>query len=104
MLDLRLFPIPAFTGAQITAFVLHASMFSMFLYIVIYLQSILGYSPLEAGIRFLPISMPSFLVAPVSGKLAERLPVRTFLGGGLALIGIGLLLMGGLAPGDGWTT
>src|SRR5215216_2881534 len=104
MLDLRLFRIPAFTGAQITAFVLHASMFSMFLYIVIYIQSILGYSPLEAGVRFLPISVLSFLVAPVAGKLAERLPIRAFLGAGLLLVGTGLLLMGGIEPGDDWTT
>src|SRR5215211_6893279 len=74
MLDLRLFRIPAFTGAQITAFVLHASMFSMFLYLVIYMQSVLGYSPLEAGVRFLPVSVLSFLVATEAGKLAERLP------------------------------
>ena len=104
MLDLQLFRIPAFTGAQITAFVLHAAMFSMFLYIVIYVQSILGYSPLEAGVRFLPISVLSFLVAPVAGKLAERLPIRAFLGAGLGLVGIGLLLMGGIEPGDDWTT
>jgi EmrB/QacA subfamily drug resistance transporter len=104
MLDLRLFRIPAFTGAQITAFALHASMFSMFLYIVIYVQSILGYSPLEAGLRFLPISVLSFVVAPVAGKLAERLPIRGFLGVGLGLVGIGLLLMGGIEPGDDWTT
>ena len=43
-------------------------MFAMFLYIVIYIQSILGYSPLEAGLRFLPISVLSFLVAPVAGS------------------------------------
>lgn len=104
MLDLQLFRIPAFTGAQITAFALHASMFAMFLYIVIYVQSILGYSPLEAGVRFLPISVLSFVVAPVAGKLVERLPVRAFLGGGLALVGIGLLLMGGIDPDDDWTT
>jgi MFS family permease len=104
MLDLRLFRIPAFTGAQIAAFVLHGSMFAMFLYLVIYIQSILGYSPLEAGVRFLPISVLSFLVAPVAGKLAERLPVRAFLGAGLVLVGIGLLLMGGIEPGDDWTT
>ena len=99
MLDLHLFRIPAFTGAQITAFALHASMFAMFLYIVIYVQSILGYSPLEAGVRFLPISVLSFLVAPVAGKLVERLPMRAFLGAGLGLVGIGLLLMGGIEPG-----
>jgi hypothetical protein len=104
MLDLHLFRIPAFTGAQITAFALHASMFAMFLYIVIYVQSILGYSPLEAGVRFLPISVLSFVVAPVAGKLVERLPVRAFLGAGLALVGIGLLLMGGIDPEDDWTT
>jgi len=84
--------------------VLHATMFSMFLYIVIYVQSILGYSPLEAGVRFLPISVLSFLVAPVAGKLAERLPIRAFLGVGLGLVGVGLLLMGGIEPGDDWTT
>jgi EmrB/QacA subfamily drug resistance transporter len=104
MLDLRLFRIPAFTGAQITAFVLHAAMFSMFLYIVIYVQSVLGYSPLEAGVRFLPISLLSFVVAPFAGKLAERFPVRLFLGAGLFLVGLGLLLMSGIDANDDWTT
>ena len=79
-------------------------MFSMFLYLVLYLQNILGYSPLEAGLRFLPISVLSFVVAPVAGKLVERLPVRAFLGAGLILVGIGLLLMGGIDPDDDWTT
>ncbi|MBA3262311.1 MAG: MFS transporter, partial [Thermoleophilaceae bacterium] len=104
MLDLHLFRIPAFTGAQITAFVLHASMFSMFLYLVLYIQNILAYSPLEAGLRFLPVSLLSFLVAPVAGKLVERLPVRAFLGAGLVLVGAGLLLMSGIDPDDDWTT
>ena len=82
MLDLHLFRKPAFTGAQIVAFTLHASMFSMFLYIVLYMQNVLGYSPLETGVRFLPISVLSFLAAPLAGKLAERFPVRAFLGAG----------------------
>ena len=53
---------------------LPASMFAMFLYLTLYMQNILGYSPLEAGLRFLPISVLSFVVPPMSGKLAERLP------------------------------
>src|SRR5918992_4043730 len=69
MLDLSLFRKPAFTGAQIVAFSLHA-----------------------------------FIAAPIAGKLAERLPVRAFLGGGLVLVGCALLLMGGIDPSDGWTT
>jgi EmrB/QacA subfamily drug resistance transporter len=104
MLDLTLFRKPAFTGAQIVAFSLHASMFAMFLYLTLYLQNVLGYSPFEAGLRFLPVSLLSFLAAPVAGKLAERLPVRAFLGAGLVLVGCALLLMGGITPSDGWTT
>jgi EmrB/QacA subfamily drug resistance transporter len=104
MLDLRLFRIPTFTGAQIVAFTLHASMFSMFLYITLYMQNILGYTPLESGLRFLPISVLSFLAAPVAGKLVERYPVRLFLTAGLALIGLGLVEMHGVKPSDDWTT
>jgi EmrB/QacA subfamily drug resistance transporter len=104
MLDLRLFRIPTFTGAQIVAFSIHASMFSMFLYITLYMQNILRYSPLETGVRFLPVSLLSFLAAPVAGKLAERYPVRLFLTAGLALIGLGLVEMHGVTPSDDWTT
>jgi EmrB/QacA subfamily drug resistance transporter len=103
MLDLDLFRKPAFDGASIAAFVLSASMFAMFLYLTLYIQNVLGYTALESGIRFLPVTVLSFLVAPVSGKLAERLGVRWFLSGGLLLVGIGLLLMHGVQPGDDWT-
>jgi MFS family permease len=103
MLDLTLFRKPAFAGASIAAFVLSASMFSMFLYLTLYIQNILGYSPLESGLRFLPVTLLSFAVAPVSGKLAERLGIRWFMGAGLAFVGAGLLLMSGLDPGDDWT-
>jgi EmrB/QacA subfamily drug resistance transporter len=103
MLDLSLFSKPAFAGASIAAFVLSASMFSMFLYLTLYIQNILGYSPLESGLRFLPVTLLSFVVAPVSGKLAERLGIRWFLGAGLFCVGLGLFLMSGLEPGDDWT-
>jgi EmrB/QacA subfamily drug resistance transporter len=103
MLDLTLFRKPAFDGANIAAFVLSASMFAMFLYLTLYIQNILGYSALEAGLRFMPTTLLSFLVAPASGKLAERIGVRWLLAAGLALVGVGLLLMRGLQPGDDWT-
>jgi MFS family permease len=66
-------------------------------------QNVLGYSALESGLRFLPITVISFVIAPVSGKLSERIGVRWFLTFGLAFVGIGLLLMRGLEPGDDWT-
>jgi MFS family permease len=103
MFDLTLFRKPSFGGASIAAFVLSAAMFAMFLYLTLWVQNILGYSALEAGLRFLPITLVSFVVAPVSGKLAERVGVRWFLAFGLAFVGIGLLLMRGVEPGDDWT-
>jgi EmrB/QacA subfamily drug resistance transporter len=103
MLDLTLFRKPSFGGASIAAFVLSASMFAMFLYLTLYVQNVLGYSALESGLRFMPITLISFVIAPVSGKLSERYGVRWFLTFGLAFVGVGLLLMRGLEPGDDWT-
>jgi predicted MFS family arabinose efflux permease len=103
MLELSLFGRAPFAGASIAAFVLSAAMFSMFLYLTLYIQNILGYSALESGVRFMPVTLLSFAVAPISGKLSERYGVRWFIAGGLALVGLGLLLMNGLEAGDDWT-
>jgi EmrB/QacA subfamily drug resistance transporter len=103
MLDLSLFRKPSFAGASVVAFALSASMFAMFLYLTLYLQNILGFSPLETGVRFLPVTVVSFVVAPISGRLSERVPVRGLLGGGLLLVGTGLALMGGLTAESTWT-
>jgi EmrB/QacA subfamily drug resistance transporter len=103
MLDLGLFRKPAFAGASVVAFALSASMFAMFLYITLYIQNSLGYEPLDAGLRFIPLTLVSFFVAPISGQLSARIPVRFLLGTGLTLVGIGLLLMGGLTADSGWT-
>jgi EmrB/QacA subfamily drug resistance transporter len=104
MFDLSLFRKPAFLGVSVVAFALSAAMFSMFLYITIYVQSVLGYDAFEAGLRFLPITLLSFFVAPAAGRLLTRVPVRAFFGLGLGLVGLGLLLMRGLTVESQWTT
>jgi EmrB/QacA subfamily drug resistance transporter len=103
MLDLTLFRKPAFNGVSGVAFALSAGMFAMFLYITIYVQGVLGYSPLGAGLRFLPLTLLSFFVAPIAGKLSNRVPVRVLMGVGLTGVGIGLLLMHGLSADSQWT-
>jgi EmrB/QacA subfamily drug resistance transporter len=103
MFDLTLLRKPAFAGASIAAFALSASLFSMFLYMTLYIQNALGYSPLQAGLRFLPTTLLSFFVAPIAGKLSARFPVRIMIGAGLGLVGIGLLLMARVDADSAWT-
>lgn len=103
MFDVSLFRKPTFDGAAIVAFVLSASMFAMFLYITIYLQTILGLSPLQTGVRFLPLTLLSFVVAAISGNLSSRVPVRLLMAGGLVLVAAGLLSMRGLTASSHWT-
>jgi len=103
MLDLALFRRPAFTGASIVAFTLSSSFFAMFLYLTLYIQDVLGYSPLQAGLRFLPTTLLSFIVAPIAGRLSVRMPVRLLLGSGLLLIGLGLLAMTTVDAASTWT-
>jgi EmrB/QacA subfamily drug resistance transporter len=96
MFEFRLFRVPTFTGAQTTAFAISAGMFSMFLFLTLYLQNVLGNSAVRTGVIFLPLTLISFVVAPLAGRLSSRFPVRWFLGGGLATVGVALLLMHGL--------
>jgi EmrB/QacA subfamily drug resistance transporter len=103
MFDLGLFRVPTFGGASIAAFALSASLFALFLYITLYIQNALGYSPLQAGLRFLPLSLLSFFVAPIAGRLSARVPIRVLIGAGMALVGLSLMLMRGLTASSEWT-
>lgn len=103
MFDLSLFRKPTFTGGLVAAFGLSASILSMLLYLVLYLQDVLGYSALGAGVRLLLISAGILVVSTISGRLSSRMPVRFLIGPGLLLIGGGLLWMRGLNASSDWT-
>jgi EmrB/QacA subfamily drug resistance transporter len=104
MLDLSLFKRPAFVGASLVAFTLSSSAFAMFLYLTLYIQNVLHYSPLQAGLRFLPTTLVMFAVSPLSGRLSVRVPIRLLLGVGLLFVGGGLLAMTAVTQTSGWTT
>jgi EmrB/QacA subfamily drug resistance transporter len=104
MFDLSLFGKPTFSGVSIATLAIGAGMFAMFLYISIYLQDILRYSPLAAGLRFLPLSALVFAVPLLTRRLAQRVPARAMLGVGLLLVSVGLLLMHGIQEDSSWTT
>ena len=103
MLPLHLFKRPAFTGVQVAAFAVSTAMFAMFLYLTLYLQNYLGHSPTEAGVRYLPITVASFFVAPVAGMLLTRVKPKAMIAVGLFATGAGLLWMSGIGATDEWT-
>lgn len=103
MIDLALFRVPTFGGGSVAAFAVNGCVYAMLLYIVLYLQDLLGYSALQTGLRALVLSVATLPAAIASGRLTNRVPARFLIGPGLALCGLGLLLMAGLTAGSGWT-
>jgi EmrB/QacA subfamily drug resistance transporter len=103
MLDLGLFKVPTVIGVSVVAFCIAASIFAMFLYLTLYLQDDLAYGPFPAGVRFLPLTMLAFVVAPFAGRLTVRIKSSYMLGTGMLLIAIGLFLMSHTHPDSSWT-
>jgi len=103
MLDFALFRIRAFSGTALIAFSQSVAIYPLLLFLAIYFQAALGMTPTETGLRLMPMTVAIFVVAPISGKLTSRLPLRVPLGLGLLLLGLGLLLMRGVDATDAWT-
>jgi EmrB/QacA subfamily drug resistance transporter len=103
MLPLALFRIPAFTGTAVVAFAQSVALYPLLLFVAIYLQEGLGLSPTETGLRILPLTLVLVVVAPISGRLTNRWPLRVPLTAGLILIGAGLLLMRAVDVDSEWT-
>jgi EmrB/QacA subfamily drug resistance transporter len=103
MFDLSLLRVPTFVGGLTAAFGISASLFSLLTYLVLYMQNLLGYSAIEAGVRFLPLTLAIFFTAAVAGRLSATVPTRLLIGPGFLLIGLGLLLMHGIDVRSDWT-
>jgi len=103
MFDLSLLRVPTFSGGAIAAFAMNGSLYAMLLYFVIYLQDVLGYSALGAGLRIAILSLAQLVTSVIAGRLSERVPARWLIGPGLLLVGVGLIVMAGLNGGSTWT-
>jgi MFS family permease len=86
-----------FLGAIVVAMIISFAMLGVFFFLALYMQDILGYSPLEAGVRFLPSTLMIVLVAPIAGRLADRFGPRWLIGGGLLLVAASLFTFSGIA-------
>ncbi|WP_375486717.1 MFS transporter [uncultured Jatrophihabitans sp.] len=103
MFELSLFRKPTFTGGAVAAFGLSASIFALLLYLVLYVQDVLGYNAFQTGVRLLVLSGGILLTSTIAGRLTSHVPIRWLIGPGLLLVGIGLLLMRGLDASSDWT-
>jgi EmrB/QacA subfamily drug resistance transporter len=92
IVDFSLFRSRTYLGANAVAFIVSFAMFAMFFFTALYMQNILGYSPVEAGVRFLPSTLMIVLIAPVAGRLADRVGPRPLIVGGMTLVALALFL------------
>jgi len=85
MLPVRMFTIPAFAAGNLSALLLTASLFSTVFFFAQYLQVALGFTPLQAGLGFLPWAIPVLVVSPIAGRLQSRLGPRLLVSVGLTI-------------------
>jgi EmrB/QacA subfamily drug resistance transporter len=100
MLDLGLFRDPTFSGANITMLLVSLAMFGIFFFNSLFLQNILGYSAVETGAIFLPMTVLIILIAPAAGKYSDRVGSRWLVGAGMTLVSLSLVLFAQLDIGS----
>jgi EmrB/QacA subfamily drug resistance transporter len=100
LVPFRFFRLQNITGANISGLLIGASLFSMFFFVSLYMQQVLGYKPLKAGLSYLPLAVAIILSAGIASQLVSRFGFKPILITGMALIAIGLLMFS-RAPVDG---
>lgn len=103
MLDLTLLRNPSFTGLMTGAFLLQAGAFGCLALVSLWLQSLVGLSPVGAGLALTPLAAASFVVSVVAGRRVQRLSPRRPIGLGLLLVAAGMLLLSAGRPGHSRT-
>jgi EmrB/QacA subfamily drug resistance transporter len=91
MLDLSLFRNSTFVGANTVVLLVALAMFGVFFFVSLYMQNILGYSAVQAGAAFLPLTVLIILIAPIAGRTSDRIGSRWLMAGGMVLVSAMLL-------------
>jgi EmrB/QacA subfamily drug resistance transporter len=104
LVPFSIFRIRTLTGANVVGILVGASLFSMFFFISLYMQQVLGYSAIHAGLSYLPLAVTISLAAGVASQLVTTLGYKTVLAAGLLFIVAGLLWFSRVSVGGGFTT
>jgi EmrB/QacA subfamily drug resistance transporter len=104
MLDLMLFKNSTFVGANLAVLLVALAMFGVFFFISLYMQGILGYSAVQAGAAFLPLTILIVIVAPLAGRASDRFGSRWLITTGMILLSIQLLYFSRLGVEESYMT
>jgi EmrB/QacA subfamily drug resistance transporter len=102
LVPFRIFRSQTLTGANVVGLLLGASLFSMFFFISLYMQQVLGYSPIHAGLSYLPLALTIVFAAGIGGQLVTRFGFKPILAAGMAFVAIGLLWFSQVSVGGGF--
>ncbi len=103
MFDGRMVRQAGFTGTAIVSIVYSATIMAVVTYLALFFINVYDYTPLEMGLRILPLSVTAFVAAPISAAISKKVPYSITLPATMVLVALGLWLMTGLDAGDSWT-
>ena len=102
LIPFRIFRLRTLTGANVVGVLLGASLFSMFYFISLYMQQVLGYSPIHAGLSYLPLAITIVIAAGLGGQLVTRFGFKPILAAGMLFVAAGLLWFSRVSVGGGF--
>src|SRR5947209_7451668 len=102
LVPFRIFRSRTLTGANVVGILLGASLFSMFFFVSLYMQQVLGYSPIHAGLSYLPLAVTIIVAAGVGGQLVTRWGFKPILATGMLVIALGLAWFSQVSVGGGF--
>jgi len=103
MLDLTLFRNSTFVGSSLVAITMSFALLGIVFFLTVWIQSVLGYSPIQAGLRMLTFTGTALLMGPIAGRMTETVSPRIVLTVGMVLVSGGILSMITVQTGSGWT-
>lgn len=102
MVDFTFFRSRSFLGASVVGFIVSFAMLAQFFFLALYMQNILHYSPLQAGVRFLPSTVVIIVMGPIAGRLTDRIGSRPLMTSGLLVVAAALFIQSRLTVHSGY--
>src|SRR5437773_2507961 len=104
LVPFRIFRLRTLRGANVVGLLVGASLFSMFFFISLYMQQVLGYSPIKAGLSYLPLAVSIIVSAGIASQLVTRIGFKQVLAAGMVFVAVGLAWFSQVSVGGGFLT